>query len=196
MLAYFNLWIKHRGCPQIRHPTLSMLSSKLPMASLNSSLTHMMPSQEAHCQAPWETFKIQEQIIQEKLFSLLPTFCATYLPFSWHLVLLFRAVYDLEQEVAEEQQQRMSWVRKHGMVQGFLLAPQQPRSFISSSQFCSQGSASPLLWVFCSPCQPRDPWPCLWNIKAVLRFKLSARIAEIEERGSHIWMQEKKICHS
>lgn len=43
MLTYFNLWIENCDCLQIRYPALSMLSSKLPTASLNSSLTHMKP---------------------------------------------------------------------------------------------------------------------------------------------------------
>lgn len=122
----------------------------------------------------------QEHIIQEKLFSLLPTFCATYFPSSWNLLLLFRAVCDLELAEAEEQQQRLSWARKRQTAQGFLSAP-NCLSFISSSQLCSEGSASPPLWGFCSCCQQRDPSPCLWNVKAMLRFKLGARIAEIRE---------------
>jgi len=108
------------------------------------------------------------------LFSSLLTFCATYFASSWHPLLLFRAVYDLELAEAEEKQQRLSWARK-------FLSAASCLSFITSSQPCSEGSASPLLWVFCSHWQPRDPSPCLRNVKAVLRFKVSSRFAEIRE---------------
>lgn len=45
-------------------------------------------------------FNIEEQIIQKKPFSLLPTFWATNSPFSWHPPLILRAFYDLELAVA------------------------------------------------------------------------------------------------
>lgn len=82
-------------------------------------------------------FNIEEQIIQEKSFALLPTSCATNSPFSWHPPVILRAVYDLELAVAEEQQQSLSWMRKNGMAQGFLWASQHAPTFISSSQLRS-----------------------------------------------------------
>lgn len=112
-----------------------MLSSTLPTASINSSLTHMMASQEAHSKAHQEAFKIQVQITQEKLFSLYPTSCTTYLPSTWNSLLLLGAVDDLGLGEAEEHQQRLSWVRKHQMAQVFVSAP-SCLSFMFSSQLC------------------------------------------------------------
>lgn len=48
MLTYFNLWTKYRGCSQIRYPTLSRMSSQLPVTSFHSSLTHVVSPQETY----------------------------------------------------------------------------------------------------------------------------------------------------
>lgn len=144
-LIFTYHWIKLKGCLQRRYPALSVLSSKLPVSSLNNSLICMMVSQVAPNQAHWEAIKIQDQVTQQ--FSLLPAFCATYLPSTWYTLLLFMTVlftapYILELSVAANQQNGLKWVRErqHQTSQGLLSPPQSPCSwvsFISSSLLCS-----------------------------------------------------------
>lgn len=123
------------------------------MSSLNNFLMCMMVSQVAPNQAHWEAIKIQDRVTQQ--FSLLPTFCTTSLPFTWHtlplfMTVLFTAPYVLELSVAANQQNGLQWVRerKHQTAQGLLSAPLSALAVgsVVSSFLCSAHKALPACW--------------------------------------------------